>query len=214
MCSRPISRSSANRTRLDCFAGKEQGHELARAAHSGSRVRIAFETDVVNDYFARKVDKGEKTFERIVGGDRKPITDYLGPNLVDGRGSITFDLPEETKVGEVVELEFTVRDSVTTAEFINRAKLSVLAAVDHPPGPKPKPKPKPGELPGTGLEGNAGINFPKVLWISRKSPNWSTYFSSLNDCLYITDEGEKVNGTWQPAYEFYLNEDNKASRPS
>jgi hypothetical protein len=191
------------------FAGKEQGEMLARSAHLGSRVRLAFETDVVDDYFTRKIDRGEKTFERLRGDDnRKPIADYVGPNLVDGKGTLTFELPEDTKIGDIVEVEFTARDPVTGDQFPNRAKLPVLAAIESPSGPKPKPKPD--HPPGKDAEGNAGINFPEVFWIEQKAQNWSTHFSTLDDCLHVLDEGKEIDGKYEPAYKFYLNADNKA----
>ena len=192
------------------FAGKEQGEVLARSAHLGSRVRLSFETDVVDDYFTRKINRGDKLFECFLNSGRQPIADYVGPNLVDGRGALTFDLPEDVKVGNVVEFEFSVHDSVTCDKFVCCAKLSILAAAESPSGPKPKPKPRPGQPPGPEAEGNAGINFPDVFWVDQKSPSWSMHFTSLDDCLRLIDEGEEVNGKYEPAYKFYLNADNKA----
>src|SRR5690606_8031419 len=175
------------------FAGKEQGDVLARLAHHGSRVRLAFETDVEDEYFTRKIDRGEKIFERLLNGERHPIPDYVGPNLVDGKGNITFDLPEDVAVGDTVEVEFTVRDPVTGTVFVNRAKLPVLAAIDTHSGPKPKPKPKPGPPDGKEAEGNSGINFPDVFWIDHKSPAWASHFATLDDCLHVLEEGEEID---------------------
>jgi hypothetical protein len=81
------------------FASKEQGEALVRGAHLGSRVRVAFDTDAVDDYFTRKVDRGTKEFDRIVeNGKRLPLEDSIGPNLADGRANLSFDLPEDVKV--------------------------------------------------------------------------------------------------------------------
>ncbi len=38
------------------FAGKEQDEVLARSVHLKKRIRLSFETDVVDDYFTRKID--------------------------------------------------------------------------------------------------------------------------------------------------------------
>ncbi len=192
------------------FAGKDQGDILTRSAHHGSRVRLSFDTDVEDEYFTRKIDRGEKVFERLWDGKRYPIIDYVGPNLVDGKGNITFDLPENVVVGDALEVEFIVRDSVTGAEFLNRAKLPILAAVEQHPGAKPKPKSKPGDPPGKEVDGNSGISFPEVFWVDNKAPTWGSHFSSFDDCLRILDEGETVDGKYESAYKFYLNADNKA----
>lgn len=183
---------------------------LARSAHLKNRIRLSFETDVVDDYFTRKIDRGEKLFERLLNGSRKSIADYVGPNLVDGKGTLTFDLPENAKVDDVVEVAFTVRDPINMVEFINCANLSVLAAVESSPGPKPPPKPKPGPPREGEAEGNAGISFPKVIWVDQKNQSWSTHFNSLDDCLNLIDEGEEINGKYEPSRKFYLNTDNRA----
>ncbi len=146
----------------------------------------------------------------MADGARNPIADYVGPNLIDGKGTLTFDLPSNAKVGESVEVEFTVHDPVTGNQFPNRAKMPVLAAVDSHSGPKQKPKPKPDQPPGKDAEGSAGINFPEVFWIEQKAQSWDTHFSKLDDCLHVLDEGEEKEGKYEPAYKFYLNADNKA----
>ena len=189
------------------FSGKEQGATLARSAHLERRVRLQFETDVVDEYFYRKVDRGEKAFAIVKGDQRIPIPDYVGPNLSKGRGSLTFDLPEGTKIGDVVELEFTVRDPVLDSEFRNLARLAILAAVEDPPGPKVPPKPRPDQPPAPqGVQGNAGIALPEVHWVKRTSANWASHFSTPDDCLAIVDDSEGSTPDWK----FYLNEDNKA----
>ncbi len=189
------------------FAGKEQGQALARSAHLERRVRLQFETDVVDDYFTRKIDRGEKSFVIIKADQRIPIPDYVGPNLSKGRGNLTFDLPEGTTLGDVIEVEFIVRDPVLGTEFRNVARLAILAAVEDPPGPKTLPKPRPDQPPAPqGVQGNAGIALPEVHWVKRTSQNWDAHFSTPDDCLVIVDDSEGSTPEWK----FYLNEDNKA----
>jgi hypothetical protein len=193
------------------FAGKEQGEELARAAHLESRVRIAFETDAVDDYFTRKVDRGEKDFARIVNESRVQLQDFVGPNLADGRGHVTFDLPEGLKVGDVLEMDFLVRDPVTSTEFVNPAKLPILVAVEpaeRKSEGRKKPE-QPDKAPGPNKEGQAGLDFPQVHWVKHNAANWPSYFSTIDDCLKIIEE-EKESDSDEAVYKFYLNEDNKA----
>lgn len=193
------------------FTGKEQDETLARAAHLESRVRVSFETDVVDEFFTRKIDRGEKDFAIISGDNRLQLKDFVGPNLVDGRGHVTFDLPDEIKAGDVLEMEFIIRDSVMNTEFTNRAKFPILAAVppqDYKPK-KPKKPEQPGQAPGPNTEGQAGLDFPKVHWVKKDAPNWINYFSSPDDCLTIIEE-EKQSDSEEVGFKFYLNESNKA----
>ncbi len=189
------------------FAGKEDGVLLVRSAHLDSRARLTFETDVVDDYFTRKVDSGSKELVIVKGDQRSPIG-YVGPSLSDGRGSITFDLPEDVKVGDQVEVEFVVTDEVVDRTFANRAKLTVLAAVVQPSGSKSPPKPKPDVPPAPqGTSGNTGIALPEVTWVKKTSPSWEQHFSTPDDCLAIVDDSDDGK---EPDWKFYLNEDNRA----
>jgi hypothetical protein len=194
------------------FAGREEGELLARAAHLESRVRIAFDTDVVDDYFTRKVDRGIKDFARIVEGKRVPLEDYTGPNLADGRANLSIDLPGDLKAGDVIEMELTVKDPATGAEFPNKAKIGVLAALENDDKTKKKTKKEPpGDKPGEQQDGQAGLDFPEVFWVRADANNWKTYFETLDDCLTIVDDGENdEHGKWEPNYKFYLNESNKS----
>lgn len=194
------------------FAGKEQDELLARAAHMESKIRIAFDTDVVDDYFTRKVDRGIKDFSRIVDGKRIPLEDYTGPNLADGRANLSIDLPEDIKAGDVIEMELIVKDPTTGTEFVNSAKIAVLAAMDKDDKTKKtKKKEPPADKPGVQQDGSAGLDFPKVAWVKPTADNWKTHFETLDDCLTIVDDGENdEHGKWQPDYKFFLNEGNKS----
>jgi hypothetical protein len=194
------------------FAGKEEGELLARAAHLESRVRIAFDTDVVDDYFTRKVDRGIKDFARIIEGERVPLGDYTGPNLADGRANLSIDLPGDAKAGDVIEMELAVKDPATGAEFLNEAKIAVLAALENDDKTKKKAKKEPpGDKPGEQQDGQAGLDFPEVFWVRPDANNWKAYFETLDDCLTIVDDGDNdEKGKWQPDYKFYLNEGNRS----
>src|SRR5262245_56332633 len=168
------------------FAGKEESELLARAAHLESKVRIAFDTDAVDDYFTRKVDRGQKEFVRIADGKRVALTDYSGPNLTDGRANLTLDLPDGLKAGDMLDLELIVRDPVTSAEFVNKAKLTILAALERPDTPHPRKKKKPpSDKPGDKEHGIAGLDFPEVKWVKPEDKNWRRYFELPDDCLTI-----------------------------
>jgi hypothetical protein len=192
------------------FSGKEDGEILSRPAHMDSRARIAFDTDVVDEYFTRKIDRGQKEFVRIIGDKRIPLDNFVGPNLVDGRANLSLDLPDGLKIGDVLELELIVRDPVTSAEFVNRAKLPILAAIDTKPS-EPRDKKPPSEKKGDKQDGQSGIDFPKVYWVKENAANWKQHFESLDDCLKIIDDGEvDENGKSEPDYKFYINESNKS----
>jgi hypothetical protein len=194
------------------IAGKEQGEELTRKTHLEQGVRIHFVTDADDEYFTRRYDAGIAIFNRVNGDDRIRVTDYIGPNLVRGRCTITFDLPDHAKVGEKLAYEFVVEDQVTQKTFTNKFTLTVV-----PPQVQRERKPgqraqSPGKPPGQSQTGEGGIALPDVIWLKSSQQSWSTHFRDKDDCLDIMDDGDGdvLNGVRRPVYKFYLNEENKS----
>ena len=184
------------------FSGREQGESLSRQAHLDQRCRITFVTDAENGYFTRKYDPGQFRFERHRNGMVEPVPTFNGPALAGGRGTLSFDLPVEAKVGDVLVYECTAHDPVVLKTFVNRFELKVAPAQEKPE-PKPGSKAKPaGTPPGPNPNGQGGITFPTVLWLDKTKPTWASYFSDDNSCMDIVDDGD--------GYNFVLNESNRA----
>jgi hypothetical protein len=184
------------------FSGKESGEVLARQAHLVQRCRITFVTDAENGYFTRKYDPGQFRFERLGNGTTEPVTTFNGPTLAGGRGSVSFDLPDDAKVGDLLVYECTVTDTVMLKTFVNRFELKVAAAQEKPQAkPTSKPKP-PGQSSGPNPNGPGGVSFPTVLWLHKSKPTWASHFASDNDCMDIVDDGD--------GYQFVLSESNRS----
>lgn len=194
------------------FSGKEAGDTLKRTAHLEQRCRILFATDAVDDFFTRKYDAGKFVFRRVIGDAREPVKSFIGPNLVRGRASLSFDLPIGAKVGDQLTYEAIVEDEIMQRSFINRFVLQVAAEqTARPPSPSVKPQP-PGAKPGTVPDGQGGIALPKVIKLKQTSPNWSEHFDDELGCLDVIEDSDDVNGKRETVYTFYLNEENVALR--
>lgn len=195
------------------FQNKSEGEILRRDAHLGQRVRLRLETDVENDYFTRRVDRGNHSLELIVGDERRPVRNYSGPTLNDGGAALTFELSEDAAIGQSLAYELTISDPVMGTRFVNRCELSVRAAALPSERKPPVPRKQPGEPEQSGVDGPSGIELPKVRWIKQSEGDWSTHFSSIDDCLSVIDDGgESETGALSHDYSFYLNEDNRALR--
>lgn len=194
------------------FSGKEAGETLKRAAHLEQRCRIGFTTDAVDDFFTRKYDAGKFTFRMVTENGSDPVKSFIGPNLVRGRGALSFDLPAGAKVGDEFTFETIVEDEVMQRSFINRFVLRVAAAqAARPPGPPVRPQP-PGTTPGPLPDGHGGIALPKVIPLKRSDAKWSEHFDDELGCLDVAEDTDEVNGKRETAYTFYLNEENVALR--
>lgn len=194
------------------FSGREAGDALKRTAHLEQRCRILFTTDAVDDFFTRKYDAGTFVFRRVVGESYESVKSFIGPNLVRGRASLSFDLPAGAKVGDQLTYETVVEDDVMQRNFTNRFTLQVAAEQGvRPPSPSVKPQP-PGAKPGSTPDGQGGIALPKVIKLKQSDPKWSEHFDDELGCLDVIEDSDEVNGKRETVYTFYLNEENIALR--
>ena len=118
------------------FSGKEPDVPLKRAAHIDQKCRLAFVTDAADDYFTRKYDAGVFIFRRATDDKTEPVLSFNGPNLVRGRGSLSFDLPPGVKPGDSLTYEAIVQDDVMQRTFTNRFTLQVAPAMQPAKPPR------------------------------------------------------------------------------
>src|SRR5207248_483335 len=109
--------------------GKDYGQELLRETPINMRSRITFETDAENDYFGRPSETGRFSLFIINGEDRAPVTDYVGPNLQNGIGTLSVQLPLNCQVGDRLRFLAVVTDSSRVDPFENRFTVRVRPAV-------------------------------------------------------------------------------------
>jgi len=190
------------------FAGKDADAPLRRAAHLGQKCRVIFTTDAIDDYFTRKYDKGKFAFKRMHDDQADPVLTFNGPNLVQGRATISFDLPTEAKAGDLIDYEVVVEDDVTQRRFVSRLQLKVAAAQPKKPNAPSVPHKPPGTPPGSSKD-TGGLALPQCLHFERKEPKWAEHFSDVRDCLDLIAEPDEDNPD-EMTYTFYMNDDNVA----
>ncbi|HKZ09719.1 MAG TPA: hypothetical protein VJL61_03320 [Rhodanobacteraceae bacterium] len=190
------------------FAGKVAGAPLQRMAHMGQKCRVIFTTDAADDYFTRKYDKGKFVFNRTRDGQIEPMSTFNGPNLVQGRATISFDLSKEATVGDLIEYVITVEDNVTQQQFVSWLQLQVAAAQPKKPNAPSNPHKPPGTPPG-GSKDTGGLALPKCFHFERSEPKWAEHFTDIHDCLDLIAEPDEENQD-EMKYTFYMNDDNIA----
>ena len=187
--------------------GIQSGNIFRRNCEIGRRVRVAFRTDVENDYFDRPVDKG--TFEiDIVDED-----DFTTPNanfvLNDGDGFLSFSLPPEVDVDDAFTLQVTVNDPTLTEPFVSLIRLRVLQKKERNGGSHIKKK-KHGT--GGGKEGKGvGISLPNVITVRSGDEHWERHhFTPDTACHVQTDPVTDEDGKETEEHTFYVNLDNNS----
>jgi hypothetical protein len=192
------------------FMGKDYGEELRRETHKNMRSRITFETDAVNDYFSRSIDPGRFALWMLVGRERQPVRNYVGPNLQNGLATLSVQLPDDCNVGDELHFAAVVTDSTRMDPFENCFTVKVKPPAEPSGGPGTRRKP-PSKEQGGDREIPSGITLPNIIPVhevewERQSPPFDRYTA-----LRIKDAGaEEANGNGEAkaVYDFYVNVDN------
>jgi hypothetical protein len=189
--------------------GKDYGQELMRETPTNMRSRIAFETDAENDYFGRATETGQFSLFLLNGEHRVPVTDYVGPNLQNGIGTLSVQLPLNCQVGDTLRFLAVVTDSSRIDPFENRFTVRVRPATQPSGLAGERRKPPAGE-PGDDREVPGGIALPKIIPVHEK--DWDAQIPRFDKytTLQIKNAGDDSaqNGDAQPIYDFYVNVDN------
>jgi hypothetical protein len=191
------------------FKDRDYGYELTRETAINMRSRIVFETDAENDYFGRGSETGQFSLFIVNGEHRIPVTDYVGPNLQNGIGTLSVQLPFNCQVGDQLRFLAVVTDSSRIEPFENRFVVRVRPE-SHPSGiPGERRKPPSGE-PGNDREVAAGIALPIITEVYEKDWGQHNPVFDKHTALRIKNVGDDTaqNGDAKPVYDFYINMDN------
>jgi len=192
------------------FQKLNYGELLQRTTAINMRCRITFETDVVNDYFARTQNKGTFTLHVNINGRNTDVTDFV-LNLENGKATLSMRLPRDVKVGDSFPGEAMVYDDTLVFPFINRFFITVgPAQIITPPRP-PLPGKPPGPRPGKGREIPESLALPEIHQVyeaewDKRDPKFDRF-----SALQIIQEKATIdaeNDDTSAPYSFYVNMDN------
>lgn len=103
--------------------GVEYGKLYKRGCPINQRMRLTFETDARNDYFTRRIERGQLFLTWSKKGGVERDASFVGPTLRNGIATVTLDLPDEAEVGIEIAFVAVVRDS--RGAFENRILVTV-----------------------------------------------------------------------------------------
>ncbi len=195
------------------FKDREYRRDLHRDCHINLRARIVFETDAVNDYFSRPVDRGQFTLECISDDGRTPATDFVGPNLQNGIATLAVRLPANCSVGDRLCFEATVADPTRWEPFVNRFIVDIKPEIEAGGGDGSRRKP-PAKDEGDSREISAGISLPNIIPVresewDKQSPPFDKYTALRIGISDVAEgDGGSQNGDRHDVYDFKINMDN------
>lgn len=168
-----------------------------KECHLGSKFRIQFETDVVNDYFSRGKDPG--AFTLIVNGIQAP---NVAQNLWNGIATVNISLPEDAKVGETYCYTTTVTDVSQAESFTEEFFVNVVKPFSSKKTKSGKRKKPTGKNRDGDRAKPTGFELPEPVEVYKDDSNYKDFSFSENSALKAIDAGEGV-------YDFYINMSNK-----
>ena len=171
------------------FKQLDYGNKLNRETPINMRSRIAFETDVANDYFKREKLPGTFTLHSL-DSDGSPPDHRL--NLEAGTATLNLSMPGVVVVGDVISYEVTVGDDTILEGFRNRFDITVKQQQSPNGSPSPKPTPK----------DKQGLAVPDPILVYQ--PEWDKHGFDKNSALKVVNEGD---ATKEGSYTYYLNMD-------
>lgn len=193
------------------FTGRKAGEDLHRSVELGRRVRIKFDTDVVNEYFGRAEVPGHYNVEVLDG----PLEgEHLASSIVlhDGTANWSITIPDESiAIGDVLTVQCSVSDDTLVEPFVNVAKLSTVSRNEHDRGNGTRKGRRLGSREQRGGEGTAtaGFQLPTIVEVSEGDTNYLRHsFTESAACKMIEDAvGPEDNE--RSAFTFYVNVSNR-----
>ena len=181
------------------FRFKGNKNEIERVHPLNQSMRIGFETDVINNYFSRKLLPGD--FQITFSGlkESSAISSTIG-SLNDGVVTVVLDLDEKrVAIGDEFKIIFTVSDEILMDPFVNECKVKVSKPqISSPTGTSGRSISSTKNNMGSG--GQQSVGLPSVIPVKRDS--WLQ--EDFNEFSAM-----KIKQSPDGGYDFYYNADNQ-----
>ena len=112
------------------FKGRQSGEAIKREAHAGSRVRVAFETDAVDDYFIRDNSPGAWRVLMEPDGAFVDAPDWTSTGPSDGVAQLWMNsLPDTATIGSLIRVPCGRDGRLTHRGYENELALEIQREV-------------------------------------------------------------------------------------
>jgi hypothetical protein len=170
-----------------------------KQAHLGSRFRVTYKTDVVNDYFDRAKDQAE--FKAFINDVE---TTHVDINLWNGFGYLNVNL-SGYEIGDKLKIRTEVMDVSRTEPIMEEFHVLVTEPQQRTASTTPPTRRRPSESSDGNEETQpAGFALPTIIELSkdgRTGHNWNEQGFDKNSAL-------KVLGSEEDGFDFFINIDN------
>ncbi len=175
--------------------GSEFTKEKPKHCPINQRFRVQYETDAENNYFTRDSHPGNNKLSLI---DGKKVTDYI-LNIWNGIANLTIQLPEDSKIGDLIEYSLEINDISRSDPFLSKFFVIVDPAIEKGKGGKGERIGQPDDLPGDKRKRPNVLEVPSMKEVFQDQ--WKRYDFDRESGLKVIDSGDD-------GYDFYINMDN------
>lgn len=116
--------------------GTAYGETHKRECPINYRMRLQFETDARDDYFARRIEGGKFSMTWTDKAGKEQKVSIVGPTLRSGVASVMVTLPDGVEVSDVLAMTAVTED--TRATFTNKILVAVRPWAEHRKGGETK----------------------------------------------------------------------------
>jgi hypothetical protein len=182
----------------------EYGQLYKRGAPINQRMKFTFETDARDDYFLRRIERGDFSLVYIGKKGKQRDSSYIGPSLKRGIATVMANLPEDAEVGDVIK--YIARTDDAHGKFENSIEVTVKPAVESHSGGTGTRKP-PQNKPGDEREIPRQLSTPKIERVYRE--DWEKQKPPFDEYTALRVEVTGYEGEDEnEVYEFRINMDN------
>lgn len=167
--------------------------EGRKKAHLGSRFRVQYITDAVNDYLTRESEPGD--FRLYVGRERIDCA----INMWNGYVNVNINLPT-SQPGDILQFRSELYDNSRPEPFVDHFEVEVMAPKRKTRGKAGERKPPISDEKGQHELFKGKVGMPNIIEVHKQS--WGQYGFGKYDCLKIINNGEM-------GYDFAINVDNR-----
>lgn len=187
------------------FKDHGYGDKLYRNSPINQRPRIAFETDVENDYLTREQMPGEAFLDISQGAGFVACTDFSF-NFYNGIATLNVQLPDSAVAEAIIDYKLTIEDETLIFPFENEFQIRCLpeesSRSERSSGSR---KPPAGKNSGDDYDAPSGLDIPEPQRI--REAKWETQDPPFDKftALRVKHVGA---GVGVDSYDFKVNVDN------
>ena len=196
------------------FRGMKTGETLQRDGHQGSRLRVAFETDAENSYFASDVSLAACRLLVLTDTGADEVSNWTMHGPSSGVANLTIpEFPAGTVLGDHVRYRLEVTDCSRVEPFVNEMTIRLVGPSAQKPGGQGKASTK-----NTGVGTNGGapqLALPNIKEVEES--DWGNHpgFNELTALRVVNaGEDEQPGVSNAEVFDFFVNVDNKFLRIS